>query len=295
MKDFKIAIIQHESVVMEKENNLKKIINLVNEAVKDKDVKLILMPELNITGHVGHSDIISQAEEVPNGNAVKTLEKTAAEKNVYICAGIAEIDNGVHYNTQFIVGPEGYVGKQRKIHLSGDEYFYFRGGSQINVFQLPFAKVGMIICYDNMHPEMARVMALKGVEVILAPHASRALNKENSMTEEEIKNTIKMYKEGWNILQRARAGDNNVYVALTNMCGISAPHIDSLPSTHIGGCMLIDPYAQIVAESKSESIKDEIVYAKLSSEIIKMRHKEECNPLRTRKPEVFYEISKRTE
>ena len=105
---------------------------------------------------------------------MRRLERVAAEEKICICAGIAEDDRGIHYNTQFIVGPEGYVGKQRKVHPSQDEYFYFRGGTELPVFDLPFARVGIVICYDNLLPEVPRCLAVAGAELLLSPHAARS-------------------------------------------------------------------------------------------------------------------------
>ena len=90
-----------------------------------------------------------------------------------MCAGLSEKERDIVFNTQVLVGPRGYIGKQRKLHLSRDEVFYYKGGREITVFDIGPFKVGIVICYDNQFPEVARVLALRGAEVILMPHAGR--------------------------------------------------------------------------------------------------------------------------
>ena len=164
MQSFKVAVVAHESPVRSTPKNLDTTITWVRKARK-AGAALVALPELGVTGHAGHSAMVEVAEPVPDGPSVQALLELAHELDVYISAGIAEDDRGIHYNTQFIVGPEGYVGKQRKVHLSGDEYFYFRGGTSLPVMDLSIARVGVIICYDNLFPEMARCLAVDGAEL----------------------------------------------------------------------------------------------------------------------------------
>src|SRR5437764_1238222 len=86
---------------------------------------------------------------------------------------MSEKERDIVYNTQVLVGPDGYLGKQRKLHLSRDEAFYYKGGRELPVFDVGPYKVGVIICYDNQFPEIARVLALRGADVLLMPHAAR--------------------------------------------------------------------------------------------------------------------------
>jgi predicted amidohydrolase len=90
-----------------------------------------------------------------------------------VCAGLAERDRDVVYDTQVLVGPDGYGGSQRKLHMSRDEGLYYGSGQDINVFDIGKCKVGIGICNDNEFPEVTRILALRGTEVLLMPHASR--------------------------------------------------------------------------------------------------------------------------
>ena len=285
MKDFRIALVQHASPVGKKEKNLAAIISWVAEA-KKKGADLVCFPELGITGHAGHPAMLSEAECVPGGPSVTKLCDVASENNVYISAGIAENDRGIHYNSQFIVGPEGFVGKQRKIHLSGDEYFYFRGGTCLPVFELPFARVGIIICYDNQHPEISRCLALKGAEVLLAPHAARGEYSQKS---------LKTYKRIWTMIQSCRAYDNGCYTALCSTAGRSAVGLKGVKADHAGGCLVFGPEGNLIAQSKAKDVRDEMIVVALKAKPVAERRKAACFTLRTRRPDAFKILSEPTQ
>lgn len=284
MKDFTLALIQHASPVRARDKNLEAMVAWMRKA-KKAGAHLVCFPELGITGHAGHAAMVEQAEPVPDGPSVQALSNLAAELDLYICAGIAEDDRGIHYNTQFIVGPEGYVGKQRKIHLSGDEYFFFRGGTDTPVFDLPLGRIGIVICYDNNMPEPARCLAVKGAEVILAPHAARCgpWRKDAKMRQA----IVRRNKDNWNQVHACRALDNGTYVALCNTAGRSAMGIKGVEANHAGGCMVFDPYGNVIAESGTRDIKDEMIVVPLEAEPVAARRRHACFNLQTRRPEAF--------
>ena len=136
------------------------------------EAELVLFPELVIHGHCT-PNTWDLAEPVPAGPSVETLIDIASRHRLAVCAGMSEKERDIVYNTQVLVGPHGYIGKQRKLHLSRDEVFHYKGGREIPVFDIGPCQVGIVICYDNQFPEIARVLALRGAEVILMPHAGR--------------------------------------------------------------------------------------------------------------------------
>ncbi|NOZ19731.1 MAG: hypothetical protein GXP25_01445 [Planctomycetes bacterium] len=288
MRDVTIALIQHNSPVGQKTKNLEQTIAWTKKA-KKKGAELICFPELNITGHAGHPDMVNEAEPVPGGETVHVLAGLARELGVYISAGIAEEDRGIHYNTQFLVGPGGYIGKQRKVHLSNDEYFYFRGGAELPVFELPLARVGIIICYDNILPEVSRCLAVKGAELLLCPHAARS-GKWRRNTDR--KKVVESVKKNWRMVHSCRAYDNGVYVAICNAAGRAAMRIKGVEANHAGGCMVIDPSGSIIAESKSKDVRDEMIAVLLKGDAVSARRRQSCFNLQTRRPEVFGVLAK---
>ncbi len=284
MKDFKIALVQHSSPVGKKKENLEAAVSWARKAEK-KGASLVLFPELNITGHAGDPAMVKDAEAVPGGPSVEALSELARELDIHVCAGVAEDDRGIHYNTQFIVGPGGYVGKQRKVHLSNDEYFYFRGGTGLPVFDLSLARVGIIICYDNGFPEVSRCLAVKGAELLLCPHAARFGRWPAAPAGR--KKVVRSHKASWKLIQQARACDNGVYVALCNTAGRSAGKLRGVEANHAGGCMVFDPRGKAVAESGAKDIREEMIVVELRGEAVAERRGGRCFNLQTRRPEVF--------
>ena len=292
MEDLTIALVQCNSPVGKKSKNLADTIDWVRNT-KDNDVDLVCFPELNITGHAGHPSMVSEAELVPEGSSCQTLIKLARELEIYIAAGICEQEKGIHYNTQFIVGRNGFVGKQRKVHLSSDEYFYFRHGSNIRVFDIGKAKIGVIICYDNLLPEVSRCLAIDGAELLLCPHAGRFGSWPSTLQKRQ--SAVKSNKENWRLIHRARAYDNGCYVALCNAAGRAAIELPEVEANHAGGCMVIDPNGKVVTESKSKDISDEMVACELKGELVDKRRAQACFNLQTRRTESFGALTRPTE
>lgn len=292
MEDFRIALVQHASPVRSTQKNLEATEAWARKA-KKAGADLVVLPELNITGHAGHAAMVAQAEPVPDGPRCERLIELARELDVFICAGLAEDDLGIHYNTMAMLGPEGYVGRQRKTHLSRDEYYYFRAGTDLPVFDLPFARVGVIICYDNSHPEISRCLAVRGAEVLLGPHAARF--GAWPRTPVGRREAVKGIKGRWRRLHSTRAYDSGVYVALCNTAGRSAQGLKGVEANHAGGCMVISPDGEVVAESRSRDIRDEMVVVDLEAEAVHARRRQACFPLQTRRPEVFTALTGPTE
>ena len=95
--------------------NLKKIKSWTSKAAR-ANADIILFPELAISGHWCNTDSWAVSQEVPGGSAVKQVLSLAKKHGVYISVGLGERDMGVQYNCQVLVGPGGYIGKQRKLN-----------------------------------------------------------------------------------------------------------------------------------------------------------------------------------
>jgi len=283
MEDVTIALVQHASPVGHKAENLDRTLALVRAAAAS-GATLIALPELGITGHAGHAAMVAEAEPVPDGPACRALNDLAAALRVTVSAGIAELDRGIHYNTQFLVGPDGYIGKQRKVHLSRDEYFYFRAGTRLPVVCAAGARIGTMICYDSDFPETARCLAVEGAEILLAPHAARS---GAWGTPEDRLRAVAARKRHWALTLACRALDNGCFVAACNTAGRSADDLPGVDANHPGGCAVFDPYGALVAESRSTDVAEELVIATLDGSLVARRRSEACFNLQTRRPEVY--------
>lgn len=133
--------------------------------------RLIVLPELAASGYTFQSEAEAAACSQPmSGPTIQRWVELCSGLGVHVVAGFAEAAEGSRYNSAAIMGPDGLVGVYRKAHLFNDEKLYFApGNSGFPVFDLPFARVGVLICYDLWFPEAARVLAIRGAEVLLVP------------------------------------------------------------------------------------------------------------------------------
>ncbi len=168
-----LAAVQMEPHLGEKDENVAKSIKLINEAA-DKGAKLITLPELCNTGYMFNSreEVYSCAEHVPGGYTCNEWEKVAKERNVYIVAGITELgeDNIRCYNTAVLIGPDGYIGKHRKLHLWCDDKIFFEPGDLgYQVFETPIGRIAMLVCFDMWYFENWRILKLMGADIVCCP------------------------------------------------------------------------------------------------------------------------------
>ncbi len=107
------------------------------------------------------------AEEVPHGPTIDEWLRVANKFNIYIVGGIAERERDCLYDSAALVGPRGHIGTYRKTHLWNEENLWFEPGNLgYPVFNLPFGRVGIRICYDIWFPETTRILAAQGADII---------------------------------------------------------------------------------------------------------------------------------
>jgi len=142
---------------------------LIAQAAEQK-ADLIVLPE-TLTALRGTWDYEAAAEPVP-GPSTEYFEQLAKQHDLYIVAGLVERDEHLIYNVAVLIGPEGMVGKYRKVCLPrGEHDTGVQPGTDFPVFETRFGKVGMMVCYDGFFPEPARELTRKGAEVIAFPVA----------------------------------------------------------------------------------------------------------------------------
>ncbi len=252
---------------------------------------LVLFPELVVHGHCT-PNTWELAEPVPDGPSVRRLVQLAKHYKLFLSAGLSEKERDIVYNTQVVVGPDGYVGKQRKLHLSRDEVLYYKGGKDINVFDLGKCKVGVVICYDNQFPEIARVLALRGAEVLLMPHAARVKMWDDTP---ESQAAARRYSHDSFKAYAMRARENACFAVFTDQAG-RAGYVDMYPKDspnqphHAGGALIFDPEGHVLAETQADVIRDEMIMATLDAGLLAKARAQPNYTLRTRRPELFGEL-----
>lgn len=219
----KIATVAFHAV-HDKEENLRRYMEYIDRAY-EQSVDLIVFPELSLQAFppsMAATDpqsalyVHETAELIPEGNACQKLIEKAKACDMYICFGMAEQDHDrcdVVYNAAVLLGPKGYIGHYRKVHQPGTERLYYFPGNEYYVFPTRIGKIGIMICYDRLYPEVARCLKLKGAELILCPTAFPALKK----TEED--ESLHIYL----ISNEMRAIENMVCIVDSNTVSDETP------------------------------------------------------------------------
>lgn len=166
-----VAAVQMECQMGQKDANVQKTVDRITEAA-DNGAKLVVLPEMITSGYIFNTreEVAGMAERIPDGPTVKIWEKLAREKDVYIVSGILEVDGDKFYNSAVLIGPDGFIGKFRKMHLWDEDKIWFEPGDLgIPVFYTPIGRIAIIICYDMWFSEMWRIAAMKGADIVCVP------------------------------------------------------------------------------------------------------------------------------
>lgn len=166
---FKVAAVEFNPQLFEFRQNIPPLRAIAEEAAK-AGAKIIVMPETATSGYIykDRRQFDPYLDTVP-GETTKALAEVTKKYGCYITVGIAEIDQatGLAYNTGALIGPEGYLGKYRKVGLNPDDQLWFTNGNVgYPVFDTKYGKLAMEICYDDTYWEVARTAAVKGAQIL---------------------------------------------------------------------------------------------------------------------------------
>jgi len=228
-------------------------------------------------------DFFDWAETIP-GPSTEALSKVAKEKNVVIIASLFEKrTQGLYHNTAVVIDADGeLLGSYRKTHIPDDpgyyEKFYFTPGDLgFKVFDTKYAKIGVLICWDQWFPEAARLTALKGAEFLFYPTAI-GWNPKDS---QEIQ--AAQY-DAWETIQRSHAIANGVYVVSVNRSGSEGK------TQFWGQSFVCDPFGEIMEKASHD--EEEVIT--VSCEINAIEHTRRHWPfLRDRRIEIYQDLDKR--
>lgn len=267
----RVGLIQM-SCTENKEENVTKALSLAEKAVQD-GAKIICFQELFHT-HWFPRSVDSEnyclAEPV-DGPTVTMMVNFAKKNQVVIIVPIYEkAEEGIYYNSAVVIDADGKVlGTYRKNHVPHiplwEEKFYFAPGNNgYPVFNTRYAKIGVLICWDNFFPEAARVLGLKGAEIIFAPTASSLASQPR-----------------WKKIICSHAIANNLFVARVNRVG------DEQGQKFFGNSFFADPDGEIFAEASGT--EEAVLVADLELEIIR-DFKNIWAFYRDRRPETYWDI-----
>uniref|UniRef100_A0A8C4R3K8 omega-amidase n=1 Tax=Eptatretus burgeri TaxID=7764 RepID=A0A8C4R3K8_EPTBU len=230
-----------------KADNVSRAQNLLHQAVVG-GAEIAALPEC-FNSPYGVSNFAKYAEPIP-GETTEALSKMAVSNGVYVVGGsIPERDQEGLFNTTTVFAPNGdLIAKYRKMHLfdidipgkiTFKESDALMPGSGFTHFTTPFATIGLGICYDIRFPELAQIYAHKGCELLIYPGA---FNMTTGPAH-------------WELLQRARALDNQLFVAT-----VSPARDPDASYVAWGHSMVVNPWGTVIASAEAD---EKIVYADL--------------------------------
>lgn len=221
----RISVIQMKIEDGNKPKNTERALSFIK---KCSDSDFVVLPELWSTGLASYN--AEELAEPLTGETITLLEACAARCHLYIVGSILENDGRI-YNTLHVVGPEGLLGSYRKIHLFSlmKEDQFLEPGTDYSTFSTDFCTISGIICYDIRFPELSRALALQGTEILFVP-AEFPYPRKNH----------------WQILLRARAIENQFFVAACNRSGQSEDY------HFFGASAVIDPWGEVMIEAGTQ-------------------------------------------
>jgi predicted amidohydrolase len=235
----KIAVVQVEPLIGEKEQNLDKAMKCLREA-KGMGAELIVFPELYNTGYrfQSKSEAYGLSEPVPDGPTTKKLEEFCRNEDLFVAMGINEREGYRLYDSAVFVGPEGFIDVYRKKHLFYEEHLWFQPGDRrLVLHDTRIGRIGLTICYEMSFPEMARIYMLKGAEILVNPAAFvRPIN---------------------GVLIQARAAENRIFVVTATRYG------EERGIRFVGLSMIVAPSGDILARASTD--REEIKIAEVNT------------------------------
>ncbi|SEF50203.1 Predicted amidohydrolase [Thermomonospora echinospora] len=218
--------------------NLDKAVAWTGRCVAATGAELVVLPESCTTGFtpgVPAGELWSLMSQIP-GPVTEPLQEAARDLGVHVCFGTYERGGspGVVHNAAVLVGPRGDVlGVYRKTHPFGGEDArrggWVTAGTDVCVVDTALGRIGMAICFDGDFPELWRIQAVRGAEVICRPSA------------------LLRSADIWELTTRARAYDNHVYVVAANAVGA-----DPAGVLYFGNSLIVTPIAEVVARAATQ-------------------------------------------
>jgi predicted amidohydrolase len=270
MSTFVVAGVQMNPILMDKEGNLSLIIQQLQLAASE-EARLVVFPECALTGYCFESleEAIPYAETIP-GSSTNRLIEACQKLNIHLVLGMLEKDDEQCYNAAVLLGPQGLIGKYRKIHLPflGVDRFVNPGNLGFQVHETPLGRIGLNICYDGRFPESARALALRGADIVLLPT-----------------NWPKGAEEFAEFLVNARGIENHLFSIAVNRVGKERGF------QFIGRSRVANPEGKTLATASGN--QEEIIYAEIdplesrNKQIVRIPGKLEINCIKDRRPQYY--------
>jgi 5-aminopentanamidase len=266
----RVAGVQMDPKLADVASNLARCLELLDTAAAAGS-QLVVFPEASLSGYVFRSleEAIPVAEVIP-GPSTDSVARACHRLNVHAVVGLLEKDGDDYYNASALIGPDGLIGKYRKLHLPclGVDRFLRPGNLAPRVHETPLGRIGLSICYDLDFPEYPRVLALMGAQLIV---------------------TITNWPDDIEFVPdhivATRARENVVNHIAVNRAG------EERGVRFIGRSMAVDCTGATVAEGNH--FVEDLIYADLDPSVADQKHKVvipgelEIDVLKDRRPEFY--------
>ncbi len=301
MRDLRVAAVQFESRPADKAANFATLERFAEQAA-DHGVEIAVFPECCLTGYwflrrLSVPELAALAEPVPDGPSCERLRALAGKHRLTLGAGLVEAaGGGVLHNTYVVAMPDGRLVRHRKLHAF--EHPAIQPGSEHTVFDTPHGcRAALLICYDVNLVENVRIAALRGAELLLAPHQTGGCRTRNPhlmglierrVWDERHQHPAAIERElcgdkGRAWLMRwlpSRAHDNGLFLVFSNGIGVDDDEIRT------GNSMILDPYGRVLAETCRAG--DDMVVADLEASLLERATGHLW--LQARRPDLYREL-----
>ena len=247
------------SCTWETENNITKATNLIQQAA-DKGANIVLLQELFQTPYFCiqyDEDIFKLAQSFENNKILKQMSQLAKKLNVVLPISFFEKDNNAYFNSIAVINSDGNIlGKYRKSHIPDgagylEKYYFNPGNTGFKVWDTNFGRIGIGICWDQWFPEAARIMALKGAEILFYPTAIG----DEIMSDYDSSGA-------WQRVMQGHAAANIMPVVASNRIGSES--VKSQTNGFYGKSFICDRSGKIIQEASKD--KEEVIIADIDTE-----------------------------
>ena len=264
------------------ENNINKSIHLIEKA-SEQGANIILLQELFQTPYFCiqyDEEIFKLAQPFENNTLLKKMSDVAKKHKVVLPISFFEKDNNAYFNSIAVINADGKIlGKYRKSHIPDgagylEKYYFNPGDTGFKIWNTSYGKIGIGICWDQWFPEAARIMALKGAEVLFYPTAIG----------DEVMSTYDS-SDAWQTVMQGHAAANIMPVVASNRIGSES--VKGQVNGFYGKSFICNRSGKIIAEASKD--KEEIILADIDTEENHL-FRRNWGLFRDRRPELYKEI-----
>lgn len=286
-----MSLVQFASAWLDRDANIVRMRQWA-EREATEGAELIVFPETANTGYVIYdgslwndgrpltrsefsASYVAASEPIP-GPTTDALLEVARRHDVFIVVGLSQTHPLIPaslYNSAVLIGPSGIVGVHHKSHFGADDNRYFYPGTTRDVYTTPLGNIGMMVCADRRYPELARVLALRGAEIICVPTAN-APSYHEYWTEQHAADMIRA-------VAQVRAHENGVYLLTCNRSG------DEGKLHYHGHSLVTAPDGRVLAELDSDD-ESALRADLLNDELVQLRANRPI--FRSRRPDLYGDL-----